>query len=1737
MKRLSRKITGIMLTLALLLTLLPVTALADTGSTDDWCSRSLNGKHSWTKWEVIKKPTCTATGVRERNCTACRYIQTEKIKKIKHDYTKWRTIKEATCTRKGEQSRRCKVCEHLDTRETDKLPHTWGEWTVTKEATCTATGLREHTCKICGQTKEEQIEKLPHDWSAWEDLVAPTDHTRGTRAHTCKVCGAQETEDYDPEGTIRRGAKGAEVKQLQEVLICYGALKKGGADGSFGKGTERAIKAVQEAEGLEADGVAWPQTLALLGHRFGEWRTVSELTRTTDGVRERVCERCGFVERDVAEARPVIKRGQKGKPVEFIQWIIQEIGYHPGGIDGVFGPRLDAAIVEWARDNDWYYEPGLLKPIDIDRIVAAWVESDSGIGICGATTPVNLKITVTPDFNMFLVYPGQSLKFNYTVVNAGTEDCTLGPLFLSYSEKTSYVSAEKYYHFVGDLSGLVLKARGANSYSSSFTVTADKDRMVLDDPQLMHYAMYVNAWVLGVSKADGGKWYSNIDQKHVNMYDPVYEVDPKFVMTGRVLEEKPWYVLGDKVAYEVALQNDTGEDITSASVEAVGYFSDGTAEFMSDKTGPIPAGGTWSKTYTHVIDTNDEFFDGKFPFWLEAVGVTAGGRDVAAPQVSLSVDVRDIWEIADGRLKLSRSSEEAEDISRPAGEPWHYKYRVENTGDVELHDVEIRAYLDTGFGWHPLDEKAVGTLAAGSADDMAGEHVAGTLYTVTEDAEPGPDGARRYAHCYYVQVVATGVTPDGEIVHAEPFFDRVVIDFEDDDRFTPHGLKFEARIVDQKSHYADGESFECEVSLTNLIGEPLPNYSVLPRLFTSDWKNDHLVDPIKGGETLAPGQTWTKRFELTADRFAETDDYQLKLAPSGWTADEKFADADPVSIPITIMPLKEQDRHSLPVGGADRQLRTRLALRNLGDRGLAARSLTVIEQTTNEHAYYNGASVPVQMRLTIDDDQYDFLGIQPAPGDSVSDEPWMHDTLMPGESYDFTYTMEIDPDATGWANRNVAARLSSYSTGMDEYESCEVHPLHRPAMVSITEEKPSAALDLTVDRDAYYGYGHPGDMLDIPFTAGSSGNTAVKNVKLVYEETADGASLTSGELPVTHRLDPGAGLELMRQIMVVGASGSYAPPIYKLKLHLTGTFLNSKGKQEDIESDTVELPLEIPGLIEGRSQLALTGWTEPKKNAYAPGDKLTLHLRAENLTGVDLNNVVIDPAWPCDADWADLKGKHTIPHLDAGASDEIGIDYTVRVDDLDKGKIRVTFAAEGTRFDDGTFERSPGWEFALPIEDDLQQTLNLYALPKLHAETYARGAKVPVELSYRNGPLSSARFYAVGDNRAAASDGSWHGFGHGLKGYQCLEETDVPPTKSWHRVETFVRIPADFEGDTFCAAWVIEADEAETGKAVRSNVATLELPVGEASDEDLTFLAKPDSSSPVTAIGEKQLVHLVLQYKGNNPPEAYTYRYRLKGAEEWRSNDAPAKSSTLNVLNYYVTMNEEDMTDGGWTFEFEGYSKERPDLTTQPVEIRFSMAEPPAATAIEDVMAGADELMPGDEPVPDGIDDDGPGPDEMPGDEPVPDGIDDGPGPGEMPGDEPKPDGVDDEPEEGAPLEDVSLDVDLLTPCPNPATGEWPDGYEIKAKVFATYNVGPKVPVRIEVCVTDAVETAEPQEVLSVSNASVLSDTSTIVLDAGHAVNDQCVYDYVAYVYLDDEDHVDCYSETVPLIFDMAAGG
>ena len=66
-----------------------------------------------------------------------------------------------------------------------------------------------------------------------------------------------------PEGVVlRRGAKGAEVKQVQEALVALGYSTT--IDGKFGPATAQAVKSFQASSGLTDDGVVGPATLSAL---------------------------------------------------------------------------------------------------------------------------------------------------------------------------------------------------------------------------------------------------------------------------------------------------------------------------------------------------------------------------------------------------------------------------------------------------------------------------------------------------------------------------------------------------------------------------------------------------------------------------------------------------------------------------------------------------------------------------------------------------------------------------------------------------------------------------------------------------------------------------------------------------------------------------------------------------------------------------------------------------------------------------------------------------------------------------------------------------------------------------------------------------------------------------------------------------------------------------------------------------------------------------------------------------------------------------------------------------------------------------------------------------------------------------------------------------------------------------------------------------------------------------------
>ena len=65
----------------------------------------------------------------------------------------------------------------------------------------------------------------------------------------------------DAEPTLRRGDRGEAVTRMQTLLLSRGeSLPRFGADGIFGGETERALRRLQAARGLQVDGICGPLT-------------------------------------------------------------------------------------------------------------------------------------------------------------------------------------------------------------------------------------------------------------------------------------------------------------------------------------------------------------------------------------------------------------------------------------------------------------------------------------------------------------------------------------------------------------------------------------------------------------------------------------------------------------------------------------------------------------------------------------------------------------------------------------------------------------------------------------------------------------------------------------------------------------------------------------------------------------------------------------------------------------------------------------------------------------------------------------------------------------------------------------------------------------------------------------------------------------------------------------------------------------------------------------------------------------------------------------------------------------------------------------------------------------------------------------------------------------------------------------------------------------------------------------
>ena len=286
----------------------------------------------------------------------------EELKNLKlhtHSYGDWVVITQASCSEAGLRYRICSKCGYKDTETIGKTEHSF-MWIVTvREATCTSEGYGYQKCARCGYMQEYVIPRVPHSYGGWSTVKETTDHSAGIRQRSCYVCGFIQSESFDPPGTLRRGSQGSSVREMQALLSQQGYLASGYVDGDFGYYTEKAVMDFQKAINITADGVAWPQTLNLLHHKFGEWKVVREPDYYSVALLERVCEDCGY--KESKEIGVMLQLGDYNENVKTLQKRLNALGYDVGYPDGLFGDGTKRAVKNYEKAQG-FEEDGIVWP-------------------------------------------------------------------------------------------------------------------------------------------------------------------------------------------------------------------------------------------------------------------------------------------------------------------------------------------------------------------------------------------------------------------------------------------------------------------------------------------------------------------------------------------------------------------------------------------------------------------------------------------------------------------------------------------------------------------------------------------------------------------------------------------------------------------------------------------------------------------------------------------------------------------------------------------------------------------------------------------------------------------------------------------------------------------------------------------------------------------------------------------------------------------------------------------------------------------------------------------------------------------------------------------------------------------------------------------------------------------------------------------------------------------------------
>lgn len=184
--------------------------------------------------------------------------------------------------------------------------------------------------------------------------------------------------------TLRAGAKGADVQQLQQALGKAGFRVK--TDGKFGTGTLRAVKRFQRASRLKPSGTVDRKTVAALK------RSLRGGSANLNGGYDP--DNPGGDNHSLGDRIPV-QRGMSGHDIRVLQDFLTRGGFKVS-IDGEFGATTEKAVKKFETAQNRTVD-GIVDAADIDALRTLGGQADPGAGTMPTQLAPGDRAQIGPD--------------------------------------------------------------------------------------------------------------------------------------------------------------------------------------------------------------------------------------------------------------------------------------------------------------------------------------------------------------------------------------------------------------------------------------------------------------------------------------------------------------------------------------------------------------------------------------------------------------------------------------------------------------------------------------------------------------------------------------------------------------------------------------------------------------------------------------------------------------------------------------------------------------------------------------------------------------------------------------------------------------------------------------------------------------------------------------------------------------------------------------------------------------------------------------------------------------------------------------------------------------------------------------------------------------------------------------------------------------------------------------------